>query len=72
MMHRKGFGRKWLWPIPGTVPELSRGTREKLRKIAIRIACVSVEIRTEHLPITILGRYRWTQTVRPESGMNLQ
>jgi hypothetical protein len=58
MMNWKGFGRKWLWPNQHTIPPLICMDWIKPREISVIIARVLVEIQTEHLPSTILERYR--------------
>jgi hypothetical protein len=55
-MNWKGFGRKRLWPDRDNIPRFTRKDRGKPRRTSVRLAGVRVEIRTEHLPDTSVGR----------------
>jgi hypothetical protein len=56
LINRKGFGRRWPWSNWGAIRCVLGGTEEKT---SVRTAGVPAQIRTEHLPNTSVGRYRW-------------
>jgi hypothetical protein len=61
MMNWKGFGSKRSWPKLSPIPAFTEQNQENLNQ---NILC-PCEVRTEHLPVMNLERYRY---VHPRAG----